>query len=152
MGRWEETILGVNWGAFVRLGSGVGGTGLRAQDNSSTSKDQAWGCLEGRDSASTKCFPSVVGSAFVPEAAVLTRGSALALLSTWAEEMKGRSKILALSQEINWLLLKNAACCPGQQRTGCGLDIPHLRPINQRTKCKEGRGLPIQKGVYFCIN
>lgn len=83
--------------------------------------------------------------AFVPEAVVLTRGSVL-LLNAQAEEMKGSREILALSQEINWPLLKNAACHLGQKWTGCGLDIPHLRPINQRTKCKGGGKLPIQEG------
>lgn len=109
-----------------------------------TSKDEAWGCLERINSLlRSKCFPSVAARAFVPEASVLTRGSA-PLPST--EEMKGSGEILALSQEINWPLLKNAACHLGQQRTGCGLDISHLRPINRRTQCKGGGELPIQEG------
>lgn len=105
----------------------------------SRQQGQAWGRPERRKGPSAaNCFPSAAASTCVPEAAGLTRGAALVLLSIQAEEMKGRTKILALSQEINWPLLKNAACLSGQQRTGCGLDSPRLKPINQRTKCEGG--------------
>lgn len=65
--------------------------------------------------------------------------------SNWGnEEKKILKDILTSGQEINWLLLKNAAWCSAQQWAGLQFHLPHLRSVWNVAKEKE---YGFEKGV-----